>query len=91
MEAVSVLRQVLIKSEGLSNRRDSFTLFLFSIGIKRQPDQRSRYADYGTAGQFEVETPAHAGDFSLLQNIQACSEAHPASYSMGTGGKAAQA
>ena len=38
------------------------------------------------AGQWPLWFSAETGDFSLFQNIQTSSEAHPASCSMGTGG-----
>jgi hypothetical protein len=34
------------------------------------------------AGQFGVQIPVGARDFSLLENVQNCSGAHPASYSV---------
>jgi len=36
------------------------------------------------ATQFGFRIPAEAEGFSLLQNVLACSEAHSASYSVGT-------
>jgi hypothetical protein len=36
----------------------------------------------------EVQSPTGAGDFSSSPCVQTGSEAHPASYPMGTGGKA---
>jgi len=41
-------------------------------------------SDYVTGGQSWVRIPARTTDFSLFQDIQTCSEAHPADYSAGT-------
>jgi hypothetical protein len=42
-------------------------------------------SDYGTTG---VRSPTGAGNFSSSPCVQTGSGAHPASYPMGTGGKA---
>jgi hypothetical protein len=44
-------------------------------------------SDYGLENRtIEVQSPAEGRDFSSNLCVQTCSEAHPASCSMGTGG-----
>jgi hypothetical protein len=42
--------------------------------------------NYGVIRRIEFNIRQGARDFSLLRNVHAGSAAHPASYSMGTGG-----
>jgi hypothetical protein len=42
-------------------------------------------SDYGLDRAIKVRSPAEAKDFSSNLCVQTCSEAHPASYIMGTG------
>jgi hypothetical protein len=50
--------------------------------------QRSRYSDWLRAGRPRIRSSSQkeGQKFSLLHSVQTGSEAHPASYPMGTGG-----
>jgi hypothetical protein len=72
-----------------------FIMFYFyfwsSIYMWQRPGLLNRYCDGLRAGRLWFDPRAEARDFSLHHTVQTGSKAHPASYPMSTGGKAAVA